>query len=86
MNYTFDIFKRLQDGNFFWIAADRDFDSARQHLDRLSAVATGREELRLSLLSRRCCSFFLLGRQGSLSLARSDGLARNAHRAIDNRG
>jgi hypothetical protein len=31
----------LQDGNFFWIAADRDFDAARQHLDRLSAVAPG---------------------------------------------
>jgi hypothetical protein len=41
MNHTFDIFKRLQDGNFFWIAADRDFDAARQHLDRLSAVAPG---------------------------------------------
>ena len=25
MNHTFDIFKRLDDGNFFWIAADRDF-------------------------------------------------------------
>ena len=41
MNHTFDIFKRLQDGNFFWVAADRDFESARQHLDRLSAVAPG---------------------------------------------
>jgi hypothetical protein len=41
MNHTFDIFKRLQDGNFFWIAADRDFESARQHLNRLSTVAPG---------------------------------------------
>jgi hypothetical protein len=41
MNHTFDIFKRLQDGNFFWIAGDRDFESARQHLGRLSAVAPG---------------------------------------------
>jgi hypothetical protein len=41
MNHTFDIFKRLQDGNFFWIAADRDFEAARQHLDKLSAVAPG---------------------------------------------
>jgi hypothetical protein len=41
MNHTFDIFKRLQDGNFFWIAADKEFEAARQHLDRLSAVAPG---------------------------------------------
>ena len=41
MNHTFDIFKRLDDGNFFWIAADRDVESARRHLDRLSSVAPG---------------------------------------------
>ena len=41
MNHTFDIFKRLEDGNFFWVSADRDFEAARKHLDRLSAVAPG---------------------------------------------
>ncbi|HTP42946.1 MAG TPA: hypothetical protein VMJ13_00190 [Candidatus Acidoferrum sp.] len=37
----FDIFKRLQDGNFFWVAADNDFQSAKERLDRLSLVAPG---------------------------------------------
>jgi hypothetical protein len=41
MDPKFDIFKRLQDGNFFWVAADRDFPAAKEHLDRLSAVAPG---------------------------------------------
>jgi hypothetical protein len=41
MNATFDIFKRLQDGCFFWVAADEDFDSARSHVDRLSDAVPG---------------------------------------------
>ena len=41
MTPTFDIFKQLQDGCFFWVATDRDFDSARKHLDRLANVAPG---------------------------------------------
>jgi hypothetical protein len=41
MNPSFDIFKRLQDGSFFWVATDNDFDSARNHIDRLASVAPG---------------------------------------------
>jgi hypothetical protein len=41
MKPTFDIFKRLQDGNFFWVAADEDFDSARARLDKLSTSVPG---------------------------------------------
>ena len=41
MNHTFDIFKRLDDGNFFWIATDGNLEAARHHLDRLSAIAPG---------------------------------------------
>jgi hypothetical protein len=41
MKPTFDIFKRLQDGNFFWVAADEDFDSARARLEKLSSSVPG---------------------------------------------
>jgi hypothetical protein len=41
MKPTFDIFKRLQDGNFFWVAADEDFDSARARLEKLSTSVPG---------------------------------------------
>ena len=37
----FDIFKRLQDGNFFWVASDNDFQSAKQRLDHLCSLAPG---------------------------------------------
>jgi len=41
MKPTFDIFKRLQDGNFFWVAADEDFDSARARLEKLATSVPG---------------------------------------------
>jgi hypothetical protein len=41
MNPTFDIFQRLQDGNFFWVAADKDFDSAKNHVEQLSSAVAG---------------------------------------------
>jgi hypothetical protein len=41
MKPSFDIFKRLQDGNFFWVAADDDFDSAKSRLEKLSSSIPG---------------------------------------------
>jgi hypothetical protein len=41
MNPTFDIFQRLQDGNFFWVAADADYHSAKNHLELLASAVPG---------------------------------------------
>jgi hypothetical protein len=38
---TFDIFKRLPDGCFFWVAGDQDFESAKNRLDRLATTVPG---------------------------------------------
>ncbi|MGB0036568.1 MAG: hypothetical protein WBP79_13950 [Candidatus Acidiferrales bacterium] len=41
MNYTFDIFKRLQNGDSFWIAAVRGFAEAIARIDRLARIVPG---------------------------------------------
>lgn len=41
MNSTFDIFKRLGNGDSFWIAAVRGFAEAIKRIDRLSHIVPG---------------------------------------------